>query len=127
MADKIKKARSRYEEDERYTRHDDDEDFDDEEEFDDRGGRNYSNRGGGGSKYEKLYGVIDALVDQIDMPRNRIRAIKFGIRALGELLSETEGKHRGGQRSRSSHSGGGARSSHSGSGERSVSKTHKGE
>ncbi|MGZ5244403.1 MAG: hypothetical protein ACXWDO_02115 [Bacteroidia bacterium] len=125
MADKIKKARSRYEEDEKYTDRDDDQEYDDEE-FD-GGGRNYSNRGGSGSKYEKLYGVIDALVDQIDMPRNRIRAIKFGIRALGELLSDSETKRRsnGGQRSKSSHSG--ERGSHAAAGERGVSRTHKGE
>lgn len=114
MADKTKKAKSRYEDDERYARNDEDEDEDD---FD--GGSN--RRGGnGGSKYEKLYGVIDAFVDQIDMPSNRNRAIKFGIRALGELLSETNsgsnrggGSHRGG-----SHKSGGSHSSH----ERGVSK-----
>jgi hypothetical protein len=108
MADKIKKAKSRYEDDEKHSRRHDDDDDDD---FD---GGNDSRGRDGGSKYEKLYGVIDAFVDQIDMPRNRTRAIKFGIRALGELLSETNsgGSHRGGSHRRSS----------GGSHERGVSK-----
>ncbi len=113
MADKIKKVRSRYEDDERY---DNEEEEYDEDEFE-GGGRNYNRGGSGGSKYEKLYGVIDALVDQIDMPRNRIRAIKYGIRALGELLSETEnrGRRSGGQGGRQS-AGNNSAGSHSGNG-----------
>ena len=39
-------------------------------------------------KFGKMYHVIDALIDTINLPQNRKNAVKFGIRAIGELLSE---------------------------------------
>src|SRR6185437_11009134 len=39
-------------------------------------------------KFGKMYHVIDAWIDTMNTPENRKNAIKFGVRAVGELLSE---------------------------------------
>jgi hypothetical protein len=39
------------------------------------------------AKMEKLYDVLEALIDTLDMPRNRGRALKYGIRAIGEFIT----------------------------------------
>jgi len=39
-------------------------------------------------RYGNLYHVIDAFIDTLNQPQNRKNAIKFGIRAIGELVSE---------------------------------------
>jgi hypothetical protein len=40
------------------------------------------------SKYGKLYNLIDAFVDTVNLAQNRKNAIKYGVRAIGEILSE---------------------------------------
>ena len=52
---------------------------------------NYSYNGGlddSQLKYGNIYHVIDAIIDTINQPTNRKNAIKFSIRAIGELLGE---------------------------------------
>lgn len=59
-----------------------------------RGGIQNFNNNGPESKFERLYNVIDAFIDTVNLPVNRSRAIKYGMRALGELVSEyQEMKH----------------------------------
>lgn len=52
-----------------------------------------------GAKMERLYDVLEALIDTLDMPRNKGRAIKYGIRAIGEFMTPDEGNEGGGRRS----------------------------
>ena len=52
-----------------------------------------------GAKMERLYDVLEALIDTLDMPRNKGRAIKYGIRAIGEFMTPDEGGESGGRRS----------------------------
>jgi hypothetical protein len=53
-----------------------------------RGNIQNFNNNGPESKFERLYNVIDAFIDTVNLPVNRSRAIKYGMRALGELVSE---------------------------------------
>jgi len=46
------------------------------------------NLGQGELKYGKLYNAIDALIETVNLAQNRKNAIKYGLRALGEFLSE---------------------------------------
>jgi hypothetical protein len=56
--------------------------------YQNRGGIQNFNNNGPESKFERLYNVIDAFIDTVNLPVNRSRAIKYGMRALGELVSE---------------------------------------
>jgi hypothetical protein len=40
------------------------------------------------TKYGKLYNVIDAFIETTNLAPNRKNAIKHGVRAIGEILSE---------------------------------------
>jgi hypothetical protein len=51
-----------------------------------------------GAKMERLYDVLEAFIDTLDMPRNKGRAIKYGIRAIGEFMTpdnDTSASRRG--------------------------------
>lgn len=43
------------------------------------------------AKMERLYDVLEAFIDTLDIPRNKGRAIKYGIRAIGEFMTPEEG------------------------------------
>jgi hypothetical protein len=63
------------------------------------------------SKYGKLYNVIDAFIETTNLAPNRKNAIKHGIRAIGEILSEFPheeglGGHESMHGAQSSHGGG---------------------
>jgi hypothetical protein len=58
-----------------------------------------------GAKMERLYDVLEALIDTLDMPTNKGRAIKYGIRAIGEFMTpdeDTSGRRGGSGNSRAS-------------------------
>jgi hypothetical protein len=61
------------------------------------GHRSHDNDEGGlgfnlsGAKMERLYDVLEAFIDTLDMPRNKGRAIKYGIRAIGEFMTPEDG------------------------------------
>jgi hypothetical protein len=57
-----------------------------------KGEGQHNENGLGESRFETIYKLIDAMIEKIDMPHNRTRAIKYGVRAIGELFDNEEGK-----------------------------------
>jgi hypothetical protein len=71
---------------------------------------NQNNMQDNDSKYGKLYNVIDAFIETTNLAPNRKNAIKHGIRAIGEILSEFpheegQGGHESMQGGQSAHGG----------------------